>query len=122
MFGHHLSRVKKHDGWLQYINRDKNGYIEARHVGVVRDKGIPFIVRRERWYHRYFKRLGLASEIAVPDEAFDRKYFITTDFPHHLEQVMAAGDLLPAMKELSAKGVDEVHATAGKVWCVVGGA
>jgi hypothetical protein len=114
--GSHL-KLLPNSADLTYIGRSKNGII-SRHVGVTQQCGIPFIIKRERWYHSFLKRMGIAAEISVGSEAFDTKYFITTDHPSHLERALATSAMIADLQELFALPIKSVHATQSKIWCV----
>ncbi len=117
LFGRHL-RADSASGRLSYTARSKYG-ITARHVGIVQRNGIPFIVKSERWYHRLLKSIGIASEIRIASSEFDRKYFITTDYPTYLERTLGSGQLLSHLQELFALPVKSLHAMPNKIWCVI---
>lgn len=116
----------EHDGGmdggnLKYVSVDKKGEETGRYIGFKRQnkEGIFFRIHHERWYHKWLKSLGIASEIKLRDVAFDDKYFIMTDFPGALERAMASADLLPLVKELMAANVSGVYSTADRVWCKI---
>ncbi len=118
LFGAHLKKSSSQPDGLTYIVTSKNG-ISARHIGITQPSGIPFIIKREKWYHRILKSLGIASEIRVTSDEFDKTYFITTDYPNHLEQTLASGKLLTHLQALFALPVKSLHATPRKMWCVI---
>lgn len=118
LFGTHL-RVDKRTQQLIYRYEGKRGWIVRLHVGIRQQNGIPFIVKPERWYHRLLKGLGIASEIRIGNAKFNRKYFITTDYPGHLERALESNQLLERLRELFALPVLSLHATPKKIWCVV---
>lgn len=91
----------------------------SRHLGLKREEGgIPFIIRRERWYHRLLKAVGLATELQLGDEAFNQRYFITTDYPDDLQRAANATRTMNALKELLDMGVDAIHAMPNLIWCI----
>jgi hypothetical protein len=97
LFGTHL-RVDKRTQQLIYRYEGKRGWIVRLHVGIRQQNGIPFIVKPERWYHRLLKGLGIASEIRIGNAKFNRKYFITTDYPGHLERALESNQLLERLR------------------------
>jgi len=117
LFGLHLRNGGHYNG-LTFTVKTKYG-ISARHIGLIQENGIPFVVMQERWYHRLLKGIGIASEIKVSDTKFDKKHFITTDYPTHLEQALASGKLMESLKELFALPVKSLRATPHKIWCVI---
>lgn len=119
LFGKHLSAGSV-PNQLNYIAKSKYGRISGRHIGIIQHNGIPFIVKRERWYHRILKGIGIASEIKIPNADFDQKYFIITDYPSHLEMTMASGKLFSHLQELFSLPVKSLHAVPHKMWCVIG--
>lgn len=104
--------------YLSYVARTKRG-ISARHVGIIQHHGIPFIVKPERWYHRFLKSIGIASEIRISQQEFDHRYFITTDYPSDLERTLASGQLLVHLKALFALPVKSLHAMPHRIWCII---
>ncbi|PZP38490.1 MAG: hypothetical protein DI585_07230 [Pseudomonas fluorescens] len=120
LFGGHLKASKTESGTLSFIVRNKEGDITRQHIGIKRTGGIPFIVRRERFYHKFFKWVGMATELHVPDRELDRKYFFITDFPHHLEKMMHSTDLLDHIRELLVADVKSIHVVGDRLWCVLG--
>lgn len=117
LFGWHLSPVSPGSDELAFGMGRRSKWF--RHIGIVQQGGVPFVIRRECWYHRFLKRLGVASEISVGDGAFDRDYFITTDFPGQLEQLLASEGLRQAVQDLFKLQVRSLHATSRRMWCVI---
>jgi hypothetical protein len=117
LFGKHLGSG---DGsnTLSYLSKSRYG-IKSRHIGLTQENGIAFNVKRERWYHRIFKAIGIASEIKISNPEFDHKYFIDTDYPDHLELTMASGQLQAHLQALFALPVKSLHATKNRIWCVI---
>lgn len=118
LFGHHLKADETHPRRLNFVATGRSG-VNMRHVGISQQSNIPFIIKPERWYHRFLKVLGMASEIRISDAAFDKQYFITTDFPHHLERALGSSQLLTHLRDLFALPVKSLHATSKRMWCVV---
>lgn len=116
LFGMQLKVLSGSDN-LTYIGRRKHGIV-SRHIGVTQENGIPFIIKRERWYHAVFKALGIAAEINVGNDAFDTKYFITTDHPSHLEEALRASAMISDLQALFQLPIKSVHATPSKIWCI----
>jgi hypothetical protein len=118
VFGKHLSPSASGSNNLSYTNRARS-VTTARHIGVVQTHGIAFIVRRERWYHRLLKAMGIASEVRTGNAGFDESYFITTDHPGHLEELLASPDLKECLHKLFSMPVTSLHATPHKMWCEI---
>ena len=118
LFGKHLQEADASNR-LRYIARNKNKSLVGRHVGITQHDGITFIIKPERFYHRLFKLIGIASEIKIPDKNFDKKYFVISDYPNHLERIVASGQLLSHLQELFALPIKSLHATKDKIWCVI---
>ncbi|MCE2927713.1 MAG: hypothetical protein LW823_08750 [Rickettsiales bacterium] len=118
LLGRHLKADNIKKERLNYIVHGKHG-VMRRHVGMARQNGIPFIIRKERWYHRFLKQMGIASEIRVSDAQLDQSYYFITDFPNHLEQALHSGGLQDALKKLFALNIKSLHATRDKIWCVI---
>lgn len=115
LFGTHLATNKDDHTKLEYEARSK-GTVTNRHIGITQDYGLPFIVRPERWYHRVFKAIGLASEVQIRREEFDNKYFIITDMPGHLERAVSSGSLTTELQKLFQLPIKSLHATHTKLW------
>lgn len=90
-----------------------------RHIGIQQTNGIPFVIRTERWYHRALKAIGIATEIRIKNEDFDKKYFISTDFPNHLEYAINSADLLKHFQDLFTLPVKTLYAAPNAIWCVI---
>ncbi|WP_421694764.1 hypothetical protein [Aestuariivirga sp.] len=118
LIGEHLSPASPGSDTLCFTLKTRKG-IWARHIGLVQQGGIPFVIRRERWYHRLLKKLGIASEISAGHETFDRTFFITTNFPGHLEQLLASKELQAAVRKLFDLPVKSLHATRRRIWCTL---
>lgn len=117
--GKHLTPRQKNDSLLHHIYQDKHGIISVHHIGIERKQGIPFTIKRERWYHRLLKLMGLASEISVAHPEFNGKFFIITDYPDHLKHAFESKELLPQIQALFALPVKSLHATHHKIWCAL---
>lgn len=118
LFGFHLRSIEPGSDVLGYNVQIYKERL-ARHVGLACSGGIPFIIRREKPYHRFLKAIGMSSEINVGNPDFDSRYFITTDFPGHLEQLLASKDLQRHVHELFKLPVKSLHATRDRIWCVI---
>lgn len=119
LFGKHLTESKQTPERLDYIQIPINRNVKERHVGLRQSHGIPFFIRSERWYHRVLKAIGIAVEIKVQNQDFDKKYFIATDFPNHLERAISSGDLLKNLQDLFALPIKSLHAAPNAIWCVI---
>jgi hypothetical protein len=120
--GRHLRPLPDSGRRLIYI-RPRGKYRSERFfVGITQASGIPFIIKQERWYHRLLKYYGVAVELQTSNDEFNKKYFIITDFPHHLKQLLASEMLLHDIQALLAKEhVVSIHATKNRLWCVATG-
>ena len=118
LLGKHLELVSPGSDVLDYTSKRRGTYL-ARHIGLAVPGAIPFVVRRERFYHRLLKMLGIASEIQVGNDGFDGRYFVTTDFPGHLEQLLASKELQAHVHELLTLPVVSLHTTHHRIWCEI---
>lgn len=118
LLGKHLELVSPGSDVLDYTSKRRGTYL-ARHIGLAVPGAIPFVVRRERFYHRLLKMLGIASEIQVGNDSFDGHYFIITDFPGHLEQLLASKELQAHVHELLTLPVVSLHTTRHRIWCEI---
>ncbi len=104
---------------LMSITRDKRNNITSMSIGYSHDGLLPLLVREEKWYHSLLKRFGISAELPVDDAAFDARYFVTSDFPHHTDMAAHSKKLVEAIKELFALNVVSLHATGDRIWCVI---
>jgi hypothetical protein len=111
--GRHL---KDKDGVLDYVVHGKHGNFTRYSVGIRIDDTLPFIIRREKWYHRFFKFLGLAHEVDVPDEDLGKELFFITDRPDHLADALHSPALLEQLRQLFALPVETLYCTNGRLW------
>jgi hypothetical protein len=118
LFGMHLRPLTPGSDILSFRFKTRFG-VHARHIGRAALGTIPFVVQQEKWYHRFLKNFGIASEIDVGHSSFDKRFFITTDFPGHLERLLASPDLRKHLQGLFRFRVKSLHATRHRVWCVI---
>ena len=104
---------------LEAVYRSKNSII-ARKIGFSHSQSLTFLVRKEKWHHRFLKFLGLASEISLPDETLSRALFVLTDYPNQLEHAMRSEALLGAIRALFQLNVKALHVVHDRVWCSIG--
>jgi hypothetical protein len=104
---------------LEAVYRSKNSII-SRKIGFAHSQNLTFVVRKEKWHHRFLKFLGLASEISLPDEALNRALFVLTDYPNQLEHAMRSDALLAAIRELFQMNIKALHVVHDRVWCSIG--
>jgi hypothetical protein len=116
LLGLHLEETSREPGVLSF---HRTLPVARRHVGVLRESGIAFVIKRERWYHRVLKAAGVASEISLGDDRLDARYFIATDHPGHLEQVLRSEVVSRHLRELFSLPVASLHATPHRIWCVI---
>jgi hypothetical protein len=90
-----------------------------RHVGLLKEGGLWFRVQPERWYHRWLKQLGLATEITISDADFDKKFFLSLDHRFALDSTNVNDEFIALLKELFALPVASLHATPQRIWCVI---
>ena len=120
LFGWKLGRRTWSDkDRIRDIDHSKDGTINRRLEGIRQVNGLPFIITREYFYHRTLKRMGIATELQVGDEEFDRRYYIVTDFPSTLEAACRDSIFLDRVKELLALPVESIHATRTRLWCEI---
>lgn len=118
LFGSHLVPTRTGSEVLTFSRRF-GITITAKNFGISQQDGIPFIIRRERWYHRALRALGIASEIGAGNTSSGQRYFIVTDYPGHLERLLASGHVRLHLQQLFRMPVKSLHATPHKIWCVI---
>lgn len=112
-------RVSKHgNGQDQLENIGYNkGRLTNCQFGLKQRHGFPFIIRKERWYHRLLKSLGVATELRVGCDNMQREWFFITDYPAHLERALHSGVLREALRELLALPITRLSSTLHRLWC-----
>lgn len=110
-----LKPIASNPRYLQRIDTNK-GRTTARYIGVAEGGGFPFIVMREKWYHRFLKALGIAHEIQLGDKELDQQLFFITDHGQHLAQAMRAESLQNALRTVFVVA-KQLHSDKGKGWC-----
>lgn len=85
--------------------------------GLKQEHGFPFVIRRERWYHRVLKAMGIASELQARDNMLDNNWFFITDHPDHLERALRSEALREALRSLLRLHVNKVVSTPHRLWC-----
>lgn len=98
---------------------EHKGHLKGCYFGLSQQHGFPFIVRRERWYHRLLKSIGIASEISLRDEIIDRNWYFITDYPEHLERALHNEHFLKALRVLLQRPVLELWSTPHRLWCKI---
>lgn len=93
------------------------GQLRNCQFGLKQRHGFPFIIRKERWYHRLLKCIGVATELHVGCDAMQREWFFITDYPEHLERALHSGELREALRELLALPITRVTSTPHRLWC-----
>lgn len=118
LLGQHLRVSKQSDdkSHLEMVAINK-GKLQQCYFGVTQQYGFPFVVRRERWYHRFLKACGLAQEISLGDAALDQKWYFITDYPDHLERALRSEGLRERLKEVLALPVSKIVSTPTRIWC-----
>lgn len=119
LFGTHLSPFDPDGKTLCYEYRVSEAAL-VRHIGIPQPGGIPFVIRRRRWYHRLLKGLGIATEVGAMSPSFDGRFVIVTDFPGRLERLLASPGLKDSLQALFGLAVKSLHATPHRMWCVIG--
>lgn len=106
-------------GYEQHISRYK-GKINGRHLFFMGGGSFPFIVTRERFYHRWLKAWGIAHEVSSGDEGFDHHLYFVTDHSEHLARALRSEPLRQALRKLF-RCAKAFHSEKGKGWAVVRG-
>jgi hypothetical protein len=114
------SASKKFPNALEYISKSKD-QTYSRWIGLRQEARFPFVVRRERWYHRFLKFIGVAHEISVQDDTINRKLYFITDYPSHLEESLKSDSMQAALKRLFDLPVKGLFVSTHKTWCVMRG-
>jgi hypothetical protein len=118
-YGRHLQPVDGEPGRLEYVKYGKSGRVVGYAFGVPQSGGLPFMVRRERWYDRLLKWLGLAREMQLADQSLDDQWFFVTDYPRDMKALFSHHDVRQALGGLLHAGVESLHATTQRIWCVL---
>lgn len=118
LFGYHLRKKKTGPDFLSYITKSESGTPMRRDIGLLQKNGLFFVLKKERWYHRMMKSLGLTTEIATNDQEFNTRYFISTDHPDTLEAMLANTQLLSFIKQSIAHGTTALYSTPTRLWSV----
>ncbi|MCK4760952.1 MAG: hypothetical protein KAW12_02045 [Candidatus Aminicenantes bacterium] len=90
-----------------YYRRGRN---RPSSLEVVVDCSSPgsFKITKEIWLDRFFKKLGLCCEISTGDEAFDKKFFITTNTVNFTGLFFSSAQKRSLMNEIYDKGFKEI--------------
>lgn len=120
LLGKHLkvSKYGESPEQLEYISYHK-GRLNTCSFGLKQQHGFPFIVRRERWYHRLFKATGIASEVSLRDAELDKHWYFITDYPDHLERALHAPAFMEALRDLLQLPVKVLCSTPHRLWCAL---
>lgn len=88
-----------------------------RSYGIEYTSDITFNVYREKWFHRAWKKLGLASEISTGNKAVDSKLFFASMNPTGLQKKFENKDLAPKILWLfETHGIRGLYVSHNKIW------
>ncbi|MBM3617345.1 MAG: hypothetical protein FJX23_02240 [Alphaproteobacteria bacterium] len=110
-----LKPLASNPRYVQRIDTNK-GRTTARYIGVAEGGGFPFMIVREKWYHRFLKKLGIAHEIQLGDKELDEQFFFITDHSQHLAQAMRSEVLQNALRTVFVVA-KQFNSDKGRGWC-----
>lgn len=119
--GKHLHQKDAAPADYIYRVTSKHGKVQQLHIGIKSDTGFPLVIKRERFYHRFLKSIGLAHEVETSNQSLNKKLFFITDYPHHLKMLLESSKLQEALAQLFSSQIKGVYAAKGRIWAVVGG-
>jgi len=88
-------------------------------MGVELEVPIWFRLHRETDRDRWFKRVGLATEIETGDEDFDRFVYVVCDHPMFAALLERSKDARSLISELLWAGVTRIEYSGGVLWCTM---
>lgn len=116
------NRTATRDGaaWRYRILRGKHG-VTGLQVGIETADVARFVLRREGWFDRVGKRLGLAREWQTSDEQFDGRVYIQSD-DVRLHEALSLDTALRAaiLALLQLPRVSRIQMQAGVLWIQAG--
>lgn len=113
--GRHLKKGKD-EAFYSYVMKGKHGNIQGRGVGIEVTGIHPFIIRKERWYHRTLKSLGIAREISSGNDEVDGKLFFITDRPDHLEALLQVPGMAAHLEKIANLPIKALRCTNKRMW------
>ncbi len=119
--GAHL-KERLHDNGREYLEAlQKYGKKHNKRIAATLGLAIGdvhgFAVRREKWYHRFLKSMGLAEEIHTGNEVMDDSLFFVTETPEDFHGVISRPGVLEAVNKLFVDfRVKELRCFNGRIW------
>lgn len=86
-------------------------------VGAELDAPVWFRLHRETEKDRWFKRVGLATEIESGDEDFDKFVYVACDHPMFARLLERSKEARSLISELLWAGITRIEYGGGAVWC-----
>jgi len=86
-------------------------------MGVELEVPIWFRLHRETDRDRWFKRVGLATEIETGDEDFDRFVYVVCDHPMFAGLLERSKEARSLISELLWAGITRIEYSGGVLWC-----
>ena len=86
-------------------------------MGVELEAPIWFRLHRETDLDRWFKRVGLATEIETGDEEFDKFVYVACDHPMFAGLLERSKEARSLISELLWAGVTRIEYSGGVLWC-----
>lgn len=107
------------------VLRNKRG-ITGLLVGISGGRGYDFALKREAWYDRLGKALGLSEEHQTGNPVFDELVYIVSDDRQLQQQVTGNAELVATVIKLFALADDyhgkmqELRCNSGRLWIKIG--
>jgi hypothetical protein len=86
-------------------------------VGAELDAPVWFRLQRETGKDRWFKRVGLATEIESGDKDFDKFVYVVCDHPMFARLLERSQEARGLISELLWAGITRIEYRGGAVWC-----
>lgn len=99
-----------------YTDYNPQNSMPFLHYGLEQTGGIPFTITTEKWYHRTLKSLGLATELRTGFRDFDERFFIMTDTPAHLREILTNHEFRKKISLLFHRPVRALYSGPTRLW------
>ncbi|MBX7186937.1 MAG: hypothetical protein K1Y01_17490 [Vicinamibacteria bacterium] len=86
-------------------------------IGVDLEASVWFRLQRETDRDRWFKRVGLATEIQTGDEDFDKFVYVVSDHPMFASLLERSKEARGLISELLWAGITRIEYGGGVLWC-----
>lgn len=117
--GAHLKEKLHADGreYLESQMRNDKGKGLSLTLGLLVEGAHSFVIRHEKWYHRFLKSLGLAEEVEIGNSALDDRLYFVTEMPDGFRQFFGMAGVQKNIERLftDLKIVD-LRCFHGKIW------